>query len=338
MTSEPPVGSSDESGALVGAPRVSTGGRVGPIDASRTPRFAGPATFARLPRLDEVERADVVVVGAPFDSGVSYRPGARFGPTHVREASRLLRPFNPAQDVEPFATQQVADAGDISINPFDIAAGVRQIETAATALTRDGARLVVIGGDHTIALPLLRAARSRAGGPIAVLHFDAHLDTWDTYFGAPVTHGTSFRRASEEGLLDLAACMHVGTRGPLYGRGDLADDAASGFAIVTSDEVGDAGVSATVERIRRRIGSRPLYISIDIDVLDPAHAPGTGTPEAGGLTSRELLGIIRGLATSDIIGADIVEVSPPYDHADITAIAASHVAYELISAISVGRR
>jgi len=334
MTVSPREGSAGHARHAADTPRLTGGGRVGPIDASNMPRFAGPATFARLPRIDEVERADIVVVGAPFDAGVSYRPGARFGPTHIREASRLLRPFNPAQDVEPFATQQVADAGDVPLNPFHIEEAVDELQAAAAALMRDGARLVVLGGDHTLALPLLRANATRQGGPVAVLHFDAHLDTWDTYFGAPITHGTPFRRASEEGLLDLAACIHVGTRGPLYARTDLTDDASLGFAIISSDEVGADGIAATTDRIRRRVGDGPLYISVDIDVLDPAHAPGTGTPEAGGLTSRELLGIIRGLSGCNIIGADVVEVSPPYDHADITAVAASHVAYELISAMS----
>lgn len=306
---------------------------IGPVDASVVPRFAGIATFARLPRLGEVEHADIAVVGVPFDSGVSYRPGARFGPAHVREASRLLRPFNPAQRVSPFAVQQVVDAGDIAVNPFRIEEAVEQIEAGARALAEWADRLVAIGGDHTIALPLLRAVADRHG-PVAVLHFDAHLDTWDTYFGAPITHGTPFRRASEEGLIDLTASMHVGTRGPLYGVDDLTDDARLGFAIVTSEDIEEHGVEAAIERIRARIGDKPLYVSIDIDVLDPAHAPGTGTPEAGGLTSRELLRIIRSLADRPIVGADVVEVAPAYDHAQLTGIAASHVAYELISAMA----
>ena len=306
---------------------------IGPVDASVVPRFAGIATFARLPRIGEVEHADIAVVGVPFDSGVSYRPGARFGPSHVREASRLLRPFNPAQRISPFAVQQVVDAGDIAVNPFRIEEAVEQVEAGARALAEWADRLVVIGGDHTIALPLLRAVADRHG-PVAVLHFDAHLDTWDTYFGAPITHGTPFRRASEEGLIDLTASMHVGTRGPLYGVEDLTDDARLGFAIVTSEEIEEHGVAAALERIRARIGDAPLYISIDIDVLDPAHAPGTGTPEAGGMTSRELLRIIRALADRRIVGADVVEVAPAYDHAQLTGIAASHVAYELISAMA----
>lgn len=306
---------------------------VGPTDSSLTPRFAGIATFALLPRLDQVKHADIVVVGVPFDGGVSYRPGARFGPAHVREASRLLRPYNPAQDIEPFSTQQVADAGDISANPFNITEAVQQIQAAADSLTASGSRLVAIGGDHTIALPLLRNVAAQHG-PVAVIHFDAHLDTWDTYFGAPITHGTPFRRASEEGLIDLTASLHIGTRGPLYSRQDLRDDERLGFAIISSQEIEDEGVARAIERMHKRIGDKPVYISIDIDVLDPAHAPGTGTPEAGGLTSRELLTIIRSLVTTNLVGADVVEVSPAYDHAQLTGIAASHVAYELISAMA----
>lgn len=305
----------------------------GPADASVVPRFAGIATFARLPRLDEVGRADVAIVGVPFDSGVSYRPGARFGPSHVREASRLLRPYNPAQDVFPFDAQQVADAGDIAVNPFDITEAVRQIQAGAEALAGQADRLLAIGGDHTIALPLLRALHDRHGA-VAVLHFDAHLDTWDTYFGAATTHGTPFRRASEEGLLDLNASMHVGIRGPLYARSDLDDDKRLGFAIITSEYLDEQGVAAAIDRMRARIGDAPVYVSIDIDVLDPAHAPGTGTPEAGGLTSRELLRMLRALDSRRIVGADIVEVAPAYDHAQLTAIAASHVAYELLSAMA----
>ncbi len=303
---------------------------VGPTDSSRVPRFAGPATFARLPRRDEVEHVDVAVVGVPFDSGVSYRPGARFGPSAIREASRLLRPYHPGLDVAPFAVQQVADCGDIACNPFDIGEAITSIEAGAGALMDAGARLVTLGGDHTIALPLLRAAAARHG-PVALIHFDAHLDTWDTYFGAAYTHGTPFRRAFEEGLLRTDALTHVGIRGSLYSREDLSEDARMGFAIIGSWDVAELGVAGVVAGVRARIGDAPLYVSIDIDVLDPAHAPGTGTPEAGGLTSRELLGILRGLAGLNLIGADVVEVAPAYDHAEITAVAASHVAYELIS-------
>ncbi|MFD8500033.1 agmatinase [Amycolatopsis sp. NPDC059657] len=309
---------------------------IGPVDSSKVPRFAGFATFARLPRMDEVERADVAVVGIPFDSGVSYRPGARFGPAAVREASRLLRPYHPGLDVSPFAEKQVVDAGDIAVNPFNIGEAIETIQDTAERMTADGTRLVTIGGDHTIALPLLRAA-AKLHGPVAMLHFDAHLDTWDTYFGAPYTHGTPFRRASEEGILDTEALSHVGTRGPLYGKRDLEEDRRLGFGIVTSGDVLKRGIDETVDALRQRIGDRPLYISIDIDVLDPAHAPGTGTPEAGGMTSRELLEILRGLRDLNLIGGDVVELAPAYDHAEITAIAASHVAYDLVSLLSLGK-
>ncbi len=305
----------------------------GPVDATEVPRFAGPATFARLPQLDEVERADIAVLGVPFDSGTSYRPGARFGPAHIRASSKLLRTYNPVLDVEPFGVQQVVDAGDIACNPFDIMDAVKQIDEGARVVLDRSDKLLTIGGDHTIALPLLRVMHE-VHGPIAVVHFDAHLDTWDTYFGAPITHGTPFRRASEEGLIDKTGSMHVGIRGPLYSPQDLTDDQVLGFQIVGSHDMDDLGWRGVVERIAARVGDRPTYVSLDIDVLDPAFAPGTGTPEAGGLTSRELLNILRGFSTLNLVGADIVEVAPAYDHAEVTGIAAAHAAYELISAMA----
>jgi agmatinase len=313
---------------------VSPSGAVGPVDATAVPRFAGPPTFARLPRWDEVESADVLVVGVPFDGGVSYRPGARFGPAHVRASSRLLRPYHPALDVEPFGDQQVADAGDLAVNPFSIDEAVASIEAGARALAAaSDATLVTIGGDHTIALPLLRQVAGRHG-PVAVLHLDAHLDTWDTYFGAPTTHGTPSRRASEEGLLDRSACCHVGLRGPLYARDDLAEDADLGFLPIAADRFDEVGVRGVVDQVRDRLGDAPVYVSVDIDVLDPAAAPGTGTPEAGGLSSRELLGFLRGLTGLPIVGADVVEVAPAYDHAEITGIAAAHVVYDLLALLT----
>jgi agmatinase len=309
---------------------MSEGGRPrGPVDPLQVPRFAGPSTFARLPRLDEVERADVAIVGVPFDSGVTYRPGARFGPNAVRNASRLLRSYHPGLDVQPFAAQQVVDAGDIACNPFDIAEAIGQIETGAGALLERAGALLSIGGDHTIALPLLRSV-ARRHGPVALLHFDAHLDTWDTYFGASYTHGTPFRRAWEEGLLREDRSLHVGIRGPLFAPDDLVDDARFGFAIVGAMDLEELGITGVIAQAYERLGDAPVYVSIDIDVLDPSHAPGTGTPEAGGLTSRELLGILRGLKGTNVVGADIVEVAPAYDHAEVTCMAASHVAYELL--------
>ncbi|MGC0144637.1 agmatinase [Pseudactinotalea sp. Z1732] len=310
--------------------------RLGPADYSATPRFAGPPTFGLLPRLDEVQAArpgapiEVKILGVPFDSGVSYRPGARFGPAHIRQSSKLLRPYNQATGAAPFAAQQVADCGDLGVNPFDIDEAIAAVQANADELRADGAKLLTLGGDHTLALPNLRSVH-RSHGKIAVLHLDAHLDTWDTYMGAPYTHGTPFRRASEEGLLDLARCMHIGIRGPVYGAEDLTDDEVLGFQIIRADEYEFTSVAAIVEQMRRRLGNAPVYLSVDIDVLDPAAAPGTGTPEAGGLTSRELLNTIRGLQGLNLVGAEIVEVAPAYDHAEITGIAAAHVGYEILS-------
>ena len=310
---------------------------IGPPDARVVPRFAGPDTFARLPRLDQVGRAAVAILGVPFDSGVSYRPGARFGPQAVRSGSKLLRPYHQFLQVEPWAQQQLADAGDVACNPFDIVEAVGQIEAAALDTLQRADRLLTLGGDHTIALPLLRALHA-AHGPIALVHFDAHLDTWDTYFGAPYTHGTPFRRAHEEGLLATDACAHVGIRGPLYGSEDLVQDAALGFTVISTVDVARRGVDDAIDRVRQRVGERPVYVSIDIDVLDPAHAPATGTPEPGGLTTRELQLILRGLDGLDLVGADVVEVAPAYDHAELTAVAAANLGYELLALFALAAR
>ena len=304
---------------------------VQPVSGTTVPRYAGPSTFARLPELRDVERCDVAIVGVPFDAGTSYRPGARFGPQAIRQASRHLRTqFHPAYGTEPFMEQQVADAGDIACNPFNIAEAVEQIQAAATDLLGKVGGLVSMGGDHTIALPLMRAVNHHVG-PVALVHFDAHLDTWDTYFGAPHTHGTVFRRAAEEKLFLDHASMHVGIRGPLYSRDDLSRDEDLGFKIVHCDEFESQGIDKVVKRIRDRVGEHPLYLSIDIDVLDPAHAPGTGTPEIAGMTSRELLNVLRGLAGLSIVSADVVEVAPAYDHAELTSLAAATVIYEIVN-------
>jgi agmatinase len=310
---------------------------VGQTDGHSSPRYAGLTTFARLPRIEDVPGHDVAVVGVPFDAGVTFRPGARFGPAAIREASRLLRPYNPRLDVMPFRDQQVVDAGDLPCNPFDIAKASKEIEDGAYELIRDGAPLVTLGGDHTIAYPLLRAM-NRVHGPVALVHFDAHLDTWDTFWDAPLTHGTPFRRAAEEGLFLPGSSAHVGIRGSLHDPQDLISDAELGFTIVHCADLETLTVHEIVTRLREQIGDAPLYVSVDIDVLDPAHAPATGTPEAGGMTSRELLGIIRGFKGLNLVGADVVEVSPAYDHADITSIAAANLAYEFVSLCARGSR
>ena len=306
---------------------------IEPLSGTIVPRYAGPSTFCRLPELRDVPYCDVAILGIPFDSGTSYRPGARFGPQAIRQASRHLRyNYHPAYDTEPFKTIQVADAGDVACNPFSIEEAIATIEQEATALFDKAPAIVSLGGDHTIAVPLLRAV-NKAHGQVALVHFDAHLDTWDTYFGAPYTHGTPFRRAAEENLFNDSASMHVGIRGPLYSREDLENDAELGFKTVHCDELQTHGVDHVVKRIRDRVGDHPLYLSIDIDVLDPAHAPGTGTPEIAGLTSRELVNIIRGLQGLNLVAADIVEVSPAYDHAEITSLAAATIVFEMINLV-----
>ena len=308
---------------------------IQPVSGTVVPRYAGPSTFARLPELRDVEDCDVAIIGVPFDAGTSYRPGARFGPQSVRQASRQLRTnYHPNYDVEPFKVQQVADAGDIACNPFDIDEAIKQIEKGSTELLQKVGSIVTIGGDHTIALPLLRSINKQVGGPVALVHIDAHLDTWDTYFGAPYTHGTPFRRAREEKLFLDDASMHIGIRGPLYSTNDLKNDRELGFKTIHCDEFQTNTIDQIVKRIKDRIGNNPLYISIDIDVLDPAHAPGTGTPEVAGMTTREILNVLRGLAGSQLVSADVVEVAPAYDHAELTSTAAATIVYELINIIA----
>jgi len=311
---------------------------IGPADGTKIPRYAGASTFARLPRIDEVENYDVAILGAPFDGGVSYRPGARFGPSAIRQASRNLRPaYNPELNIAPFSVLQAVDAGDVPCNPFDIDEALRQIEEEASALIAAGQRLITLGGDHTIALGTLRAI-ARKHGPVALIHFDAHLDTWNSYFGADRTHGTIFRRAHEEGLLLPDSSIHVGIRGPLYDANDLVDDASFGFSIVRATDFDRLGVDEIIRRARERIGDAPVYLSVDIDVLDPAFAPGTGTPEMGGFNSRELLALLRGLPGGQLVAADVVEVSPAYDHAEITALAAATIGYEVMSLMAVAAK
>jgi len=304
---------------------------AGPVDGRTVPRFAGAGSFARLPEIDRVSDYHVAVLGAPFDGGTSYRPGARFGPMAVRQASRHLRPGHHVElDISPFAAIQVVDAGDVPVTPFSIDEAVQQIAGRARDLLHGGRKVIAIGGDHTIALPMLRSVAG-VHGPVALVHFDAHLDTWDTYFNAPVTHGTIFRRAFEEQLLVADHSIHVGIRGPIYGRADLDDDRKFGFRTIRASDMDTLGAGGVIDAITNRVAGLPAYLSIDIDVLDPSVAPGTGTPEAGGLTSRELLRILRGLTRLNLVGADLVEVAPAYDHAEITSIAAATVVFDVVA-------
>ena len=312
-------------------------GPIGPVDGRKVPRFAGSGSFARLPEIDRVPDYDVAILGVPFDSGTSYRPGARFGPMAVRQASRHLRPGHHVElGSTPFDEIQVVDAGDVPVTPFSIDEAVAQIADHYRELNQGGRTVVAIGGDHTIALPMLRSV-VRQHGQAALVHFDAHLDTWDTYFNAPTTHGTIFRRAFEENLLVEDHSIHIGIRGPLYSRSDLDDDKRFGFRTVRASDVDAFGISGVIEAITERTGDLPVYLSVDIDVLDPAFAPGTGTPEAGGLSSRELLRMLRGLTRVNIVGADVVEVAPPYDQGEVTALAAATVIFDMITLLSQRR-
>jgi agmatinase len=289
---------------------------IEPVSGTVVPRYAGPSTFCRLPELRDVPYCDVAILGIPFDSGTSYRPGARFGPQAIRQASRHLRTnFHPAYDTEPFKTIQVADAGDVACNPYNIEEAIAQIEVTADELYKKAPVIISLGGDHTIAVPLLRSV-NKVAGQVALVHFDAHL------------------RAAEENLFNDDASMHVGIRGPLYSPDDLANDAELGFKVVHCDELEAHGVEHVVKRIRDRVGDNPLYLSIDIDVLDPSHAPGTGTPEIAGITSRELVGILRGLQGMNLVAGDVVEVAPAYDHAEITSLAAATIAFEMVNLIA----
>jgi agmatinase len=314
--------------SVIGSPFSDHEGRAGPPDGRLYPRFMGPPTFARLPRIDQVQDWDVAIVGAPFDIGTSYRPGARFGPIGIRNGARTLRNWHPDLEIYPFGSQQVVDAGDIPCSTYVIDDAIATIEAAADELSQ--ARIITLGGDHTIAFPLLRSVNKRHGR-VALVHFDAHVDTYDTYMKAAYTHGTPFRRAAEEGLFVPGHSMHIGIRGSKYGPEDLSEDAGFGFTVLGTWEIDQIGIDGYVTRILEQVGDRPLYLSLDIDVLDPAFAPATGTPEVGGFSTRELMGILRGLRGVNLVGADVVEVAPAYDHADVTSIAAANVVYEMLS-------
>ncbi|MFE5672697.1 agmatinase [Agromyces sp. NPDC056523] len=316
---------------------VDEGAIIGQRDEPDLPRYAGIATFALLPGIEDVEHADLAVVGIPFDSGTSFRPGARFGPAHIREHSRQLHPYHQFHDTFPFRNRQVVDAGDFGVGPYDIERAVETIHARAARLVAGGTRILALGGDHTIALPLLRAA-AEAHGPLAVLHFDAHLDTWDVLHGASIWHGSPFRRAAQEGLLDLEHCQHVGIRGGIYDPSELDDDRRLGFAMIRSEAFQERSMEDIADQVLERLGSGPVYVSIDIDVLDPSQAPGTGTPEVAGITTRELFAVLRRLRGLDIVGGDVVEVAPAYDHAGVTGLAAAHTAWEVLTLMGLAQR
>jgi len=300
--------------------------------------YHGIPTFMRLPASREYEGVDIAVVGIPFDSGASHRAGTRFGPRKIREASLLLWGYNQVLGVAPTEELTIVDYGDVSTIAVDIKATMSNITSEVKNILDQDVTVVALGGDHSISLPLLRAHAAKFGPP-AVIHFDSHPDTWDWEFkDQPYSHGTPFRRAIEEGLIDTSAYIQIGIRGPTSWASDLAGAEKMGAKILTIDQVFEMGIPSVISTMQALVGDRPVYVSLDIDSVDPAFAPGTGTPEVGGLSSYQILQLVRGLQGMQIIGIDLVEVSPPYDHGDITAILASNLAFEFISLLALQNR
>lgn len=302
-----------------------------PIDARIYPRFAGVRTFMRLPHVTDLAGVDAAVYGIPFDTAVTYRPGTRFGPEAIRSASALLRPFHSGFGIDVCDELSIVDYGDLPVAPGDTEGTYRRIEDALAPVVEAGAFPLALGGDHSITLAELRVIAGRRG-PLALVQLDAHGDTWDEYFDQRYFHGTTFRRAAEEGLIEPTSSVQAGMRGPLFQGSDHDDARALGFHVVPSEELRALGPAAYGQLVRERVGSRPVFVSFDVDFLDPAHAPGTGTPEVAGFSTAEAVAFLRALRGIALVGADVVEVSPPYDGpGQVTALAAANIAWELLA-------
>ena len=313
--------------------------RFGPPDASTAPRYTGLRTFARLPHVELPHPdVDVAVVGVPFDTATSFRAGARFGPEAIRSASALVRPYHPVHGIDVFGALSAVDGGDLDITPGNARRSAEQIAAGLQPLLEAGIVPLVLGGDHSIVLGELRA-QAAVHGPVGLVLLDAHADTWDQYYGEKYFHGTPFRRAVEEGLLAPERSLLAGMRGPLYGAADVDQPREMGFEVIDGEELRALSAPEYARRVRARIGDGPTFMSFDIDVLDPGIAPGTGTPEVGGLQAREALGLLRALAGIEFTGFDLVEVSPPYDSpGQTTALHAAAIAYEMLALLALGRR
>lgn len=298
-----------------------------PLSGNAMPRFGGIATMLRLPQADSAQGLDAAFIGVPLDIGTSHRPGARFGPRQIRAESALIRPYNMATGAAPFDTLQVADLGDVPINTYSIAKSVEIIRAFYEPVLAAGCRPLTLGGDHTIALPILRALKARHG-PVALVHVDAHADVNDAMFGESIAHGTPFRRAVEEGLLQNERVFQIGLRGTGYAADDFDWPRSQGFTLVSAHEIWYQSLAPLMARVRGVIGDAPCYLSFDIDGIDPAFAAGTGTPEIGGMTVPQALEIVRGCRGLNLIGADLVEVSPPYDPSGNTALLGANLLYE----------
>ena len=311
--------------------------RYEPPDASGAPRYTGIRTFARAPHATDWANADLAVLGVPFDTATSYRTGARFGPAAIRDQSQLLRPWHPIHGVDVFGSLSLIDGGDLAVTPGNAERTTEQIAVGLAPVIAAGAVPLVLGGDHSIVLGELRA-HARVHGPVGVVLLDAHADTWDEYYGERYFHGTPFRRALEEGLIDPQRSLLAGMRGALYGSADLDEPRSWGFEIVPCEQLRTWTPSAYAERVRERLGEGPAYLSFDIDALDPAFAPGTGTPEVAGLLPHEALAFLRALAGMRFVGYDVVEVSPQFDGpGQVTALNAASVAYELLALTAIDK-
>jgi guanidinopropionase len=302
-----------------------------PLDSGLVPRFAGPSTFMRLP-MARPEEVDIALVGVPFDSATTNRTGARHGPREIRNQSSLVRRVHHVSGISPYDLVRIGDCGDAPVNPLDITESLRSIEAFFADIGSAGATPLTAGGDHLISLPILRSLAKEE--PLGLIHFDAHSDTYDSFFGNRFNHGTSFRRAVEEGLLDPKRTIQIGLRGAISDAGNYDFAKETGIRLLFIEELAERGPQEVMAEARALVGDRPVYVSFDIDVLDPAFAPGTGTPEIGGATTREAQSMVRLLSGLDIVGADLVEVSPPLDSTGVTALTGATLLYELLCVLA----
>lgn len=308
-----------------------------PVNSLESPRFSGIKTFMRLPHSTDLAGMDFAVIGAPFDTGSTYRIGARFGPQSIRSMSSLLRTHNIALDVSLFDYLSGVDYGDLPVAPGFIDESFKRIEAGLAEVLQSEAVPITMGGDHSITLPELRAIVKKHG-PVALVHFDSHLDTGDEYFGHKYNHGTPFRRAAEEGLLRLDRSIQMGIRGSHYSKDDLKGARELGFEVVTGPECHDMGIDRMIRRVKERVGDAKAFLTFDIDFVDPAYAPGTGTIEVAGFTSWESIKLVRGLDDLNFVGFDLVEVLPAYDPTEITAYLGANIIFEFISLLALRRK
>ena len=308
----------------------------GPPDASKNPRYAGIRSFMRLPQVTDLSDVDIAIVGVPFDTGGTYKVGARFGPAGIRNESMIIRPNNLTQGIGVFEYCSVVDYGDLESTPGYLADSHEQITVGARKVLESDAIPIFMGGDHSISYPLLRAVAEKHG-PVALVHFDSHTDLYPYYFDDKATHGTPFRQALEDGLIDTGRSSQVGLRGSGYGD-DIDYSREMGFQAITGPELHDMGMKECIRRVRERVGSGPAYMTFDIDFVDPVFAPGTGTPEVGGFNSAESLELVRGMTGIDFVGYDLVEVMPGYDPASMTQLLAANLIFEMMSLTALRKR